>query len=679
MAKKIAILILTVILALGLAACAKEPVQVEVTFVGLNDKAETKTVALGEPVAFPKTPREDGYEFLGWFLDESEPKTEVISGFKPAENTTLYAHFRELDVYTVTFVDHNGNDIQSFHVREDQRFDFPTDLNFTIEDEKYLDGWYIEGTETRVDADYFMQNPVTESMRIVAKCTDKETYTLTLMVDGVVFKEYTTRDDLEFTFNAQENIPVKENYRFEGWFNGAVEYQGEKPTENIAYDAKFSLIEMFIAFPAAESGTCIISKLDEYYLHRVTSLDIPETLTVNGVECKVVSIAEEAFAGASVLAEIKIPKTVKNIAPNAFRGCSELTSIHVAPENEVYESNNSNAIVIKETKTLLVACQGTTVYEGILAIGKDAFLSCKKLTKLQLPASVKDIPVGFLSGCCAIEKIEVAANNADYIGINNCLIRLSDACLIQGCKASVLPEKFTVNGEEKSILSIAPEAFATCTTLTKINIPASVKVIVKNTFKDCVALTTVIATEPTLVIEDGAFAGCEAITNVTVTYEHIKYFLSHTQKRLKSITITDAEKIEASLFAGCTALQTVKLPKSFITIEKDAFRGCSALTAVLLEKDAALAEIREHAFFECTALVAFAVETADAEPTFLLPESVKTISYRAFASCTSLTEITLSAASVVPMLCVVCWLLQIRSPSLTSLPGKRPTMKPFAQ
>lgn len=568
MAKKILLLILTVILSLGLFACAKETEQVEVTFVGLNDQTETKTVSLGDPVVFPQNPSEDGYEFLGWFLEEDEAKTEVIHGFKPANNITVYAHYRELDFYTVTFIDHNGEQFKKINVREDQRISFPTETP-KVEDEKVFLNWYLDGTDTKVDAAYFESNPVTADITIRAKCTDKVKYILTLMIGDEVYKEYTVREDLEFTFDLSENTPVKENYRFEGWFDAQnTLYTGAKPTKNMTVYAHFSEIPLFVAYPAAAENTCNIIKLNEYYLDRVTALTIPETITINGVEHTVVGIAEKAFENASRLCEITIPSSVTSIAANAFSGCSALTSIRVDQDNTVYESNNSNAIVEKVSMTLLVACCKTTVYEGIKAIGKDAFLSCQKLTTLHIPASVSEIPAGFLAGCNMVEEITIDANNATYISVGNCLIRLSDTCLIQGCRKSALPEKFTVGEEEKTITSISPEAFAGCTTLTEINIPKSIQTIAANTFKGCTSLTKVTATNPTLSFEDNAFAECESIVDIAVAYELVEYFINLNKSILKNITITSGERIETKLFVECYALQTVKLPKSLTADRK---------------------------------------------------------------------------------------------------------------
>ena len=165
MAKKIFLLILTVVLSLGLYACAKADDTVEVTFVGLNGKTEIKTVPLGNAVAFPADPNEDGFEFLGWYLNEEEAKTEVINGFKPAENVTVYAHFRELETYTVKFYNLDGSIFETVYVREDKKIQFPTETP-TLSDNQIFTGWYLG--EQAVDAAYFAQNPVTQSLDIRA-------------------------------------------------------------------------------------------------------------------------------------------------------------------------------------------------------------------------------------------------------------------------------------------------------------------------------------------------------------------------------------------------------------------------------------------------------------------------------------------------------------------------------
>ncbi|MEO1836397.1 MAG: leucine-rich repeat domain-containing protein [Akkermansiaceae bacterium] len=71
--------------------------------------------------------------------------------------------------------------------------------------------------------------------------------------------------------------------------------------------------------------------------------------------------------------------------------------------------------------------------------------------------------------------------------------------------------------EGKSVVSIAPNAFRSCTSLTNITIPDGVPSIDCNTFSDCNSLTSI--TIPTSVTDIGqwAFSGCSTLARITIT------------------------------------------------------------------------------------------------------------------------------------------------------------------
>ena len=195
---------------------------VQVTFVGLDGEViKTEEVVLGHTVPFPANPAVDGYEFTGWFLAENEPIPEVLRGYyKPAKSLTVYAHFRELNTNTVTFYDQNGNVVKTVKVREDQAIDFVNSQpKPNAPDDKIFTGWYIKGTSTPVNENYFAQNPVLADMQLVAGFRDKIVYTVTLMNGEAVYDTIKVAEDKNYTFSVDD--PEKENFTFDGWYLNA--------------------------------------------------------------------------------------------------------------------------------------------------------------------------------------------------------------------------------------------------------------------------------------------------------------------------------------------------------------------------------------------------------------------------------------------------------------------------
>lgn len=81
-------------------------------------------------------------------------------------------------------------------------------------------------------------------------------------------------------------------------------------------------------------------------------VEIPDTVTINGVEYKVTSIAKNAFKNNKQVTAVSIGKNVTSIGNNAFAGCSELKKV--------------------------------TIAENMVSIGKNAFKSCKKLKTITI-------------------------------------------------------------------------------------------------------------------------------------------------------------------------------------------------------------------------------------------------------------------------------------------------------
>ena len=113
-------------------------------------------------------------------------------------------------------------------------------------------------------------------------------------------------------------------------------------------------------------------------------------------------------------------------------------------------------------------------------------------------------------------------------------------------------------------------------------------------------------------------------------YEIAKNAFRRNKKITSVIIPKRIEKIGGRAFAGCTALQTVKIADVHI-IAPYAFTGCTSLQTVHLP-DNKMVTITYGAFKGCTALKAFKV-----------PEGVRKISTAAFGKCCSLETVSLPA------------------------------------
>ena len=265
-----------------------------------------------------------------------------------------------------------------------------------------------------------------------------------------------------------------------------------------------------------------------------------------------ISIGGHAFAE-SGLQSIEIPASVETIATAAFKGCTALTTV-------TFEKGS-------QLKTIEGGYSSSTAYYG-------AFEDCTSLTSIEIPASAETIGENAFNRCKALTTVTFE-------------------------KGSQL--KTIEGGYYYDKTTDCYGAFSDCTSLTSIEIPASVETIESTAFKRCTALTT-------------------------VTFEK--------GSQLKTIEGGDIFSDYYGAFSDCTSLTSIEIPASVETIGSTAFERCTALTTVTFEKGSQLKIIEFDTFRSCHSLTSIEI-----------PASVETIGVAAFIYCTALTTVTFEKGS----------------------------------
>ena len=286
---------------------------------------------------------------------------------------------------------------------------------------------------------------------------------------------------------------------------------------------------------------------------------IPAKVSHSGVEYTVVGIGEYAFTGSGITS-IDLPETIRFIDDYAFMSCSKLTSIELPNKLE--------------------------------SIGK-AIISSSGITHIKIPSSVTKI-----------------AKRAFGPDINSA-----------GCQLE------SIDLTESSITEIPEDMFWSCK-LKSIVLPSSINIIGKGAFRDCTNLSSVSLPPSIKTIDAQAFYSCSALESINLP-EGLTYIGNYAfnSTHLKSVKIPSTiHEINIGAFHNCTKLTSLDLPETLTSIGENAFGYCLNLNDIVLPSS--LKSIGKSAFYRCQSLT-----------TINLPPSLASIGQYAFSSCSKLVEV----------------------------------------
>lgn len=368
-------------------------------------------------------------------------------------------------------------------------------------------------------------------------------------------------------------------------------------------------------------------------------------------------IGSSAFSGCIKLMRLNLAEGLQIIKSGAFSGCARLEGALPEGVSEKYSSASGAKVMLPNEKAVLEIPGTVTAIEdsafancysadetlqadgekepsdykiGIKAvhiagnpagttIGASAFAGCQNLTKLTLGEGVTGLGDSALKDT-RLEEITIpstfetgtAKNSPFTSGENSTLRKVTFADGIQ-----VIPQYFLSN----------------ITTLTKIEIPASVQKIGDHAFADCSNLKTVTFKEQDAskltTIDTSAFEGCSLMTLFKLP-EGVTTINASAFKDCKKISLTDLPTglitIGNAAFENCTMLRVGELP-AITALGTAAFKNCVNLPFLSVDTSN-LAEINATAFEGCTGLRSVQINGGEKKQT--------TIADGAFATCNSL-------------------------------------------
>ena len=390
-----------------------------------------------------------------------------------------------------------------------------------------------------------------------------------------------------------------------------------------------------------------------------TSVTMPNTI---------VRIEANAFKDGNITS-ITIPQSVKEIQSGAFGQMGHLTAINVDAANPNFRSDNGVLIEKKDSKEWVAAYPLArpdaeyTVPEGVYGVYTNAFQRAAYLTKITLPASLKESPStaefnGYTSAQ-NLREIAVAAGNTAFKSVDGVLLSADGKKLIaypngKAGSPSTNPAYQGVTGQPNAsvykipdgVESIEQAAFAQVNGLTAIELNG-VKKLAKGAFDKAVKLRNVLLGPSVDTIEDGAFGGNNdlaafdvdpanpnytADNGVIYTKNKEELVLFPAGKAGEYTTLPTTKKIRNRAFYYAQKVTKVNFNSNLEVIDNDAFQATTKLENITFEAPAKIKTIGTFAF------------QGSGLTELNIPASLEVVSWSAFGS-TKLKKVTVADGS----------------------------------
>lgn len=266
-----------------------------------------------------------------------------------------------------------------------------------------------------------------------------------------------------------------------------------------------------------DDGSVYVTYKDRSSHYEDATINVPETVEFEGATYTVTGIGAGAFRGCKNLTEIHIPATVDFIGNNAFNGCENV---------EVFQLPNNLKTI---DAAAFFACSKITeinIPGNVTKLGKQCFASCKALKNITVPSSVVDFGENMFQGCTALETVE-------------------------------LPQ---------SVVTIPEYTFDHCVSLTTISFSDKLEIVDNYAFQDCKKLEKIELPEGLRTIGTYAFSGCDLFTSATIpsTVTLIKKFAYKYSAALRDVYVKSSTPcpIYGDTFNKTT--NTIHVPKGSI-------------------------------------------------------------------------------------------------------------------
>ena len=346
------------------------------------------------------------------------------------------------------------------------------------------------------------------------------------------------------------------------------------------------------------------------------------------------SIADKAFNGCTNLQNVIFPSTLKTLGGGVFNGCNNV-KISFGEDSE-YRFDNEHWWIVKNDNTSLSQCLmddqteykipntyltiGTaSFYEKqklehikfesgshLTTIDKEAFYNCINLQTFEFPESLISINEKAFTLCKSLQSINLSQlNSLAFIGnyaFQYC--RDSSSIILPSLKET---QTLRITQEESQYITLGNYSFFECRNVNNIDLGDKIQTIGQYCFQNCYLIESVVITESCSWIGAYAFNNCTSLKWVTFQAESaIETFPTYLFNNCTNLTEIkeypqNLKTIESYAFSR-TALSHFEVPESIETIGYSAFESCTSLVNFTIPENSSLVKLQGDIFNDCKAL-----------------------------------------------------------------------------
>lgn len=231
--------------------------------------------------------------------------------------------------------------------------------------------------------------------------------------------------------------------------------------------------------------------------------------------------------------EYNIPETVEWIGKHSFYKCNNLESVRIT-KNVRFMGNNvisdCQKIILKNESPFFKYEEGglynkekTEIFHysmgmnkktfeianGVRKIGRNCFWNCRKLEKIIIPPSVREIGYNPFASCINLE----FENYSKNFCVENGLLLDSEKKQVICCTSKIAEKVVNL---PRSLVNIGRNSFTGCESLKELDIPYGVQQISRGAFSGCINLKKIHIPKTVKKIEGWAFNGCKNLNRIKI-------------------------------------------------------------------------------------------------------------------------------------------------------------------